>query len=147
MKNCRKCEHRAELNPQYQNMAWEELPCAQCSIPSLHDDAPSTLMVLMEPQKLARIYEAEGFAVKPLMRLKTTEALLELMTRIRDAADLKIVQIIIRDRDATQAEIAAAVGLTQQAISARLKRMRLYHKPAFHYQIPSDMEDMLVRRA
>ena len=125
MKNCSKCEHRVELNPQYQSMAWEELPCAHCSIPSLHDDAPSTRMVLMEPQKMARIYEAEGFAAKPLMRIKTTEALLELMTRIRDAVDLKIVQTIIRDRDATQAEIAAAVGLTQPAISARLKRMRL----------------------
>ena len=125
MKNCRKCEHRAELNPQYQSMAWEELPCSQCSIPSLHDDAPSARMVLMEPQKMASIYEAEGFAAKPLMRLKTTEALLELMTRIRDAVDLKIVQIIIRDRDATQAEIADAVGLTQPAIFARLKRMRL----------------------
>jgi DNA-binding Lrp family transcriptional regulator len=45
--------------------------------------------------------------------------------KIRDAVDLKIVQTIIRDRDATQAEIADAVGLTQQAISARLKRMRL----------------------
>ena len=125
MKNCSKCEHRVELNPQYQNMAWEELPCAHCSIPSLHDDAPSARMVLMEPQKMASIYEAEGFAAKPLMRLKTTEALLELMTRIRDAVDLKIVQIIIRDRDATQAEIAAAVGMTQQAVSARLRRMRL----------------------
>ena len=125
MKNCGKCEHRVELNPQYQSMAWEELPCAHCSIPSLHDDAPSTRMVLMEPQKMARIYEAEGFAAKPLMRLKTTEALLELMTKIRDAYDLKIVQIIIRDRDATQAEIADAVGLTQQAVSARLRRMRL----------------------
>ena len=125
MKNCRKCEHRAELNPQYQSMAWEELPCAHCSIPSLHDDAPSTRMVLMEPQKMARIYGAEGFAAKPLMRIKTTEALLEMMTRIRDAVDLKIVQTIIRDRDATQAEIADAVGLTQPAISARLKRMRL----------------------
>jgi predicted XRE-type DNA-binding protein len=125
MKNCRKCEHRVELNPQYQSMAWEELPCSQCSIPSLHDDAPSARMVLMEPQKMARIYEAEGFASKPLMRIKTTEALLELMTRIRDAVDLKIVQTIIRDRDATQAEIAAAVGMTQPAISARLKRMRL----------------------
>ena len=125
MKNCRKCEHRAELNPQYQSMAWEELPCAHCSIPSLHDDAPSARMVLMEPQKMARIYEAEGFAAKPLMRLKTTEALLELMTKIRDAYDLKIVQIIIRDRDATQAEIDDAGGLGQPAISARLKRMRL----------------------
>ena len=125
MKNCGKCEHRVELNPQYQSMAWEELPCAHCSIPSLHDDAPSARMVLMEPQKMARIYEAEGFAAKPLMRLKTTEALLELMTKIRDAYDLKIVQIIIRDRDATQAEIADAVGLTQQAVSARLRRMRL----------------------
>ena len=125
MKNCSKCEHRVELNPQYQSMAWEELPCAHCSIPSLHDDAPSTRMVLMEPQKMARIYEAEGFAAKPLMRIKTTEALLELMTRIRDAVDLKIVQTIIRDRDATQAEIAAAVGMTQQAVSARLRRMRL----------------------
>jgi hypothetical protein len=125
MKNCRKCEHRAELNPQYQSMAWEELPCAHCSIPSLHDDAPSTRMVLMEPQKMARIYEAEGFAAKPLMRIKTTEAILALLTRIRDAVDLKIVQTIIRDRDATQAEIAAAVGMTQPAISARLKRMRL----------------------
>lgn len=124
MKNCRKCEHRVELNPQYQSMAWEELPCAHCSIPSLHDDAPSARMVLMEPQKMASIYEAEGFAHKPLMRLKTTEALLELMTKIRDAVDLKIVQTIIRDRDATQAEIAAAVGLGQSAISARLKRMR-----------------------
>ena len=124
MKNCRKCEHRAELNPQYQSMAWEELPCAHCSIPSLHDDAPSARMVLMEPQKMARIYEAEGFASKPLMRIKTNEALLELVTRIRDAVDLKIVQIIIRDRDATQAEIADAVGLGQSAISARLKRMR-----------------------
>ena len=125
MKNCSKCEHRVELNSQYQSMAWEELPCSHCSIPSLHDDAPSARMVLMEPQKMARIYEAEGFAAKPLMRLKTTEALLELMTKIRDAYDLKIVQIIIRDRDATQAEIADAVGLTQPAISARLKRMRL----------------------
>ena len=125
MKNCSKCEHRVELNPQYQNMAWEDLPCSHCSIPSLHDDAPSTRMVLMDPQEMARIYEAEGFAAKPLMRIKTTEALLELMTRIRDAVDLKIVQTIIRDRDATQAEIAAAVGLTQPAISARLKRMRL----------------------
>ena len=125
MKNCSKCEHRVELNPQYQNMAWEDLPCSHCSIPSLHDDAPSARMVLMEPQKMARIYEAEGFASKPLMRIKTTEALLELMTRIRDAADLKIVQTIIRDRDATHDEIAAAVGMTQPAISARLKRMRL----------------------
>jgi len=125
MKNCGKCEHRAELNPQYQSMAWEELPCSHCRIPSLHDDAPSARMVLMEPQKLARIYEADGFAVKPLMRLKTTEALLGLLARIRDAADLKIVQTIIRDRDATQAEIAAAVGMTQPAIFARLKRMRL----------------------
>ena len=125
MKNCSKCEHRVELNSQYQSMAWEELPCSHCSIPSLHDDAPSARMVLMEPQKMARIYEAEGFAAKPLMRLKTTEALLELMTKIRDAYDLKIVQIIIRDRDATQAEIADAVGLGQPAISARLKRMRL----------------------
>ena len=82
-------------------------------------------MVLMDPQEMARIYEAEGFAAKPLMRIKTTEALLELMTRIRDAVDLKIVQTIIRDRDATQAEIAAAVGMTQPAILARLKRMRL----------------------
>ena len=125
MKNCRKCEHRAELNPQYQSMAWEELPCSHCSIPSLHDDAPSARMVLMEPQKMARIYEAEGFAAKPLMRLKTTEALLELMTRIRDAVDLKIVHAIIRDRDATHDDIAAAVGLTQPAITARIKRMRL----------------------
>ena len=82
-------------------------------------------MVLMDPQEMARIYEAEGFTSKPLMRIKTTEALLELMTRIRDAVDLKIVQTIIRDRDATQAEIADAVGLTQPAIAARLKRMRL----------------------
>ena len=125
MKNCSKCEHRVELNPQYQSMAWEELPCAHCSIPSLHDDAPSARMVLMEPQKMARIYEAEGFAAKPLMRLKTHEAMLALLTRIRDAVDLKIVQTIIRDRDATQAEIADAVGLTQQAVSARLRRMRL----------------------
>jgi hypothetical protein len=125
MKNCSKCEHRVELNPQYQNMAWEELPCSHCSIPSLHDDAPSTRMVLMDPQEMASIYEAEGFAAKPLMRIKTTEALLELMTRIRDAVDLKIVQTIIRDRDATHAEIADAVGLTQPAITARLKRMRL----------------------
>ena len=125
MKNCRKCEHRVELNPQYQSMAWEELPCAHCSIPSLHDAAPSTRMVLMDPQEMARIYEAEGFAAKPLMRLKTHEAMLALLTRIRDAADLKIVQIIIRDRDAPQAEIAAAVGMTQQAVSARLRRMRL----------------------
>ncbi len=125
MKNCSKCEHRVELNPQYQSMAWEELPCSHCSIPSLHDDAPSTRMVLMEPQKMARMYGAAGFASKPLMRVKTTEALLELMTRIRDAVDLKIVQTIIRDRDATQAEIADAVGLTQPAITARLKRMRL----------------------
>jgi hypothetical protein len=125
MKNCSKCEHRAELNPQYQNMAWEDLPCSHCSIPSLHDDAPSTRMVLMEPQEMARIYEAEGFAAKPLMRLKTNEAILDLVMKIRDAVDLKIVQTIIRDRDATQAEIADAVGLTQPAISARLKRMRL----------------------
>jgi|GEM_PF-6482466 len=125
MKNCSKCEHRVELNPQYQSMAWEELPCAHCSIPSLHDDAPSTRMVLMEPQKMARIYEAEGFAAKPLMRLKTHEAILDLVMKIRDAVDLKIVQTIIRDRDATQAEIADAVGLTQQAVSARLRRMRL----------------------
>ena len=82
-------------------------------------------MVLMEPQKMARIYEAEGFAAKPLMHLKTNEAILDLVMKIRDAVDLKIVQTIIRDRDATQAEIAAAVGMTQPAISARLKRMRL----------------------
>jgi len=125
MKNCGKCEHRVELNPQYQSMAWEELPCAHCSIPSLHDDAPSTRMVLMEPQKMARIYEAEGFAAKPLMRLKTHEAILDLVMRIRDAVDLKIVQTIIRDPDATHDEIAAAVGMTQPAISARIKRMRL----------------------
>ena len=125
MKNCSKCEHRVELNPQYQNMAWEELPCAHCSIPSLHDDAPSARMVLMEPQKMASIYEAEGFASKPLMRIKTTEALLELVMKIRDAVDLKIVQTIIRDPDATHDEIAAAVGMTQPAISARIKRMRL----------------------
>ena len=124
MKNCSKCEHRAELNPQYQSMAWEDLPCSHCSIPSLHDDAPSTRMVLMDPQEMASIYEAEGFAAKPLMRIKTTEALLELLTRIRDATDLKIVQTIIRDPDATQAEIAAAVGRVQSVISDRLKRMR-----------------------
>jgi hypothetical protein len=124
MKNCSKCEHRVELNPQYQNMAWEELPCSHCRIPSLHDDAPSTRMVLMDPQEMARIYEAEGFAYKPLMRLKTTEALLELVMKIRDAVDLKIVQTIIRDRDATQAEIAAAVGRVQSVISDRLKRLR-----------------------
>ena len=125
MKNCSKCEHRVELNPRYQNMAWEKLPCSHCSIPSLHDDAPSTRMVLMDPQEMASIYEAEGFASKPLMRIKTNEAILDLVMKIRDAVDLKIVQTIIRDRDATQAEIAAAVGLTQPAISARLKRMRL----------------------
>jgi len=125
MKNCRKCEHRAELNPQYQSMAWEELPCSHCRVPSLHDDEPSARMVLMEPQNMARMYEAHGYAAKPLMRLKTHEAILALMTRIRDAVDLKIVQAIIRDRDATQAEIADAVGLTQPAIFARLKRMRL----------------------
>ena len=124
MKNCSKCEHRVELNPQYQNMAWEDLPCSHCSIPSLHDDAPSTRMVLMDPQEMARIYEAEGFAAKPLMRIKTHEAMLALLTRIRDAVDLKIVQTIIRDRDATHDEIAAAVGLAQSTISARLKRMR-----------------------
>lgn len=125
MKNCSKCEHRVELNPQYQSMAWEELPCSHCSIPSLHDDAPAARMVLMDPQEMARIYEAEGFAAKPLMHLKTHEAILDLVMKIRDAVDLKIVQTIIRDRDATQAEIADAVGLTQPAISARLKRMRL----------------------
>ena len=79
MKNCSKCEHRVELNPQYQNMAWEELPCAHCSIPSLHDDAPSARMP-MEPQKIA-IYEAEGFAAKPLMRIKTN-AILDLVMKI-----------------------------------------------------------------
>jgi predicted XRE-type DNA-binding protein len=73
---------------------------------------------------MASIYEAEGFASKPLMRIKTNEAILDLVMKIRDAVDLKIVQTIIRDRDATQAEIAAAVGRVQSVISDRLKRLR-----------------------
>ena len=46
MKDCTKCPHRAELNPQYANAEWDKIPCATCEL----TEPPRHHMVEYGPQ-------------------------------------------------------------------------------------------------
>ena len=122
MKDCSTCEHRAEINPQYKDMDWDELPCSHCQVPDTAYDKPTARDVLMSTDLIDRL-PLHSFPVKPLRDARKADLLGKLLERaLADPKDAAIIRHMMRYPDATHAETAKATGIPIATVRWRIAR-------------------------
>lgn len=126
-KNCATCEHRAELNPQFRDMNWSDIPCSRCEFPDLHKDQPDYRTVLVgNDALLAKMHDEhhQSFEDRPLKDARKADLLGRIMSNIRDDKDAKLVRFIMANPGATQEEMAKLLNVNQSSIARRLLALK-----------------------
>jgi hypothetical protein len=124
MRDCSKCEHRAELNPEFEHMDWAEIPCSHCDRPTVQDDRPTLKTVLIQPELLDRL-PFHGIPARPFSDARKADLLGKLIRRaVADPVDGKIIRHILDKPGDTQAEASKALGMKLSAFQMRINRLR-----------------------
>jgi hypothetical protein len=121
MRNCQKCKHRAELHPEYENADFASLPCARC-IGDI-DDTPKRLALVDEEFFTAQT--SESVNERPVPEGEKLRMMGDLLDRITDIVDLRIIQTVRRKPGASFRAIAKAVGVDDKTVAARIRILRI----------------------
>ena len=121
MNECYRCPHRAELNPQFKELPFEETPCFKCS----YKYQPQRRMVefsdsLEHPSRTTWKIEPE---LEFETRLETFRYWLDVWTSLTPR-DRFILEAKIRNPGDMQTHIARKLGVTKQAVNNRIRRFR-----------------------
>ena len=120
MRDCSNCKQSVKARPELEGVPYEETPCATCkpSEPTeghirfgsqFEHPSENTWKLMDAPESE---YRLETF----LYWLDAWEAL--------DAPEQKIISLVVRNPGKTQAELAAMVGVSRQAVHKRIVRLR-----------------------
>jgi hypothetical protein len=123
VKNCATCEHRAELNPDFQSMDWAEIPCSRCESGTLQMDKPSPRMALLSTDLIDRKF-SQGVPSRPMKDARRADLLSALLRRaLEDPKDASIIAYMMANPEATHAEIGVGVNMKAEAVRKRIARM------------------------
>jgi len=122
--NCAKCKHNADRHPEYRGRAWADLPCASCEASQNGGDPPTGRTMLVEASYFSASVEASinERAPDPAEKLRM---LVDLVAAMRDTLDVRIVQHLSRRPTDSFKQMAAALGVDDKTVAARVRRLRV----------------------
>ena len=123
MKDCSSCKHRVGKRPELIDVPFEDTPCFKCK-PS--EPAKSANIIHFGKQfdqpsyktwKILKPQEAE-------YRMETFRYWLEAWATLKPC-DQKIIAIIVTNPGCNQSELARRTGVSRQAVSKKIKRLKV----------------------
>ena len=122
MRDCSSCKNSAEKRPELREVAFDETPCFKCR-PSEPEQRPNIVHYgnqFEQPSaktwKVLKPHEEE-------YRMETFKFWLDAWTRL-DLCDQKIITIIVQNPGCCQSELARRTGVSRQAVSKKVIRLK-----------------------